>query len=327
MARLSIVVPIYNASNYLRECLDSIVNQIYEDKELILVNDGSKDNSLSICEEYASKYSYIKIVDKENGGVHTARNAGLEVASSPYVAFVDSDDCMDANHFSLLMENIEKNDSDVAATGYKTEYSSNFKMNEEEKNIVHFTIEGSNACLRAIEDLNHKLEGFVWNKVYRKEAIGLIRFRDDIPICDDLLFNYEFMRSARRACYINAHTYHYRYVADSLSKNSSMERYIRCLRGMKNLCKWCEINAPHCLDDIYKNYIFWNTKSCEHMLNNYDESAFLEIQKNLKECASYISKCKFRIRFLAYKILKSWNVYAFYARAIWKLKEIYRSFS
>ena len=89
---LSVIVPIYNTEKYLNRCVDSIINQTYKDLEVILVNDGSTDGSLAICREYEKKDVRVKVVNKENGGLSSARNAGLDVSSGDYVTFVDSDD-------------------------------------------------------------------------------------------------------------------------------------------------------------------------------------------------------------------------------------------
>lgn len=101
---LTIIVPIYNTENYLSECIDSILNQSYKDIELILINDGSTDNSSSICDEYSSKDKRIKVIHIENRGVSYARNTGLSIAKGEYITFVDSDDFVSND---IYLENIK----------------------------------------------------------------------------------------------------------------------------------------------------------------------------------------------------------------------------
>lgn len=113
MPFLSVIVPVYNAENYLRECLDSIVNQTYRDFELILVNDGSTDRSPQICCEYAHKYKYIHIVDKKNGGLISARKAGLAKACGEYIGWVDSDDRIMPEMFEKMCGEAEKTNADI----------------------------------------------------------------------------------------------------------------------------------------------------------------------------------------------------------------------
>ena len=113
MAKVSVIVPVYNVEDYLRECLDSLINQTLEDIQIILVDDGSKDNSGIICDEYAKKDSRISVIHKENGGQSSARNAGLEIASGEYVLFVDSDDYIVENALEVLFGNAYEYDVDI----------------------------------------------------------------------------------------------------------------------------------------------------------------------------------------------------------------------
>ncbi|MDE5548972.1 MAG: glycosyltransferase, partial [Clostridia bacterium] len=114
---ISIIVPIYNVEKYLRKGIESIINQTYTDLEIILVNDGSKDNCLDICKEYANKDSRIKIVDKPNGGLVSAWKAGVEVASGDFIGFIDPDDYIDEDYYQKLYEAIQSNDADIAVCG------------------------------------------------------------------------------------------------------------------------------------------------------------------------------------------------------------------
>ena len=104
MPLVSIVVPVYKIENVLHYCIDSILNQIYEDFELILVDDGSPDNSGKICDEYAKKENRIKVIHKENGGVSSARNCGIDAAKGKYICFVDSDDYVNKNYLEILIK-------------------------------------------------------------------------------------------------------------------------------------------------------------------------------------------------------------------------------
>ena len=322
MVKLSIIVPVYNAEAYLDSCLTSLVEQEYKDKEIILVNDGSKDSSLDICNKYAINYPYIRVIDKENEGASSARNIGIDSSQAAFISFVDADDCVDKDHFSILMNHILKHNCDVAAVGYKTEYAPVFKNKNQVKS--HYIYEGSKHCLAGISNDVNSLTGYVWNKVYKKNTIQGLRFRNDVSICEDLIFNYEFMKNVSRACYIDVETYHYRYVPNSLSKTTSIEKYLSCLNALEFLCDWCKINAPHCIEDTYKNYIFWITKVCESMLYCYDENVFIDIQKKLECSKGYISICKLRIRILASQILKSWEAYKCWGIFFFRAKVFYR---
>ena len=114
-AKVSVIIPVYNAEQYLKRCLDSVLAQTYQDFEIICIDDGSTDNSGAICDEYAKKDSRIRILRKENGGVSSARNAGLNIAEGEYITFIDSDDYVDTDYMQTLYENLEG--ADAVASG------------------------------------------------------------------------------------------------------------------------------------------------------------------------------------------------------------------
>lgn len=115
--KISCIVPVYNVEKYLRRCVDSILNQTFTDFELILVDDGSLDNSPAICDEYAVKDSRIKVIHKVNGGVSSARNVGLDVAKGEWICFVDSDDLIEADYMQKMYEAAINNNSDFIMCG------------------------------------------------------------------------------------------------------------------------------------------------------------------------------------------------------------------
>lgn len=131
MVKLSIIVPIYNVEQYLRKCVDSVLNQDYEDYEIILVDDGSPDGCPQICDEYAAKHENIRVVHRENGGLSAARNSGIEEAKGEYVMFVDSDDYIEPNVLRGLMEQVEREQLDVLHFDYQ-----NVRMNAAGQNEV-----------------------------------------------------------------------------------------------------------------------------------------------------------------------------------------------
>ncbi len=300
---LSVTVPVYNAAKYLDECVQSLLAQTYKDYEIILVDDGSKDESVEICDRYAEEYENIRVIHKENGGVHTARNVGLENSKGDLVAFIDSDDLVDPQAFEIMIDALVKSNSDIVACGYRTEYG-NIHL------ATHSVIPETrifSGGKEAAKGISNGLTGFIWNKITKKSAIGSLRFRDDIPICDDLFFNYQLMLRVEKAVVVDLPLYHYRYVAVSLSKTAPITRYMGCLAGMNRLVKWVEENVPKCTDDIRRNFIFWNTKTCEQMLNDYHPEAFKQVQQYITESKDYIEGCSTRIKLLAKSILKSWS--------------------
>ena len=125
MPLISIIVPVYNVEYYLHECLESLVNQTYFNLEIILIDDGSKDASGKICDEYAAKDSRIVVVHQENAGVSQARNCGIEMASGEYIMFVDSDDWVDSDICAVLMDSLSKYKTESSMCTYVREYTNN----------------------------------------------------------------------------------------------------------------------------------------------------------------------------------------------------------
>ena len=188
---LTVVIPIYNAEKYIKDVVACVISQTYKSIELILVDDGSTDKSAKICDEYQSKYSFIKVIHKANGGVHTARNTGLEAATGEYICFIDSDDWINEDYCELLMNAILITNSDFAACGFITEYAedkvSTKKINNK-PNIITFST--STECTSAIGNGKYSVGGFVWNKIFKVSTIGNLRFRDDIQIFYHLFNKY-----------------------------------------------------------------------------------------------------------------------------------------
>lgn len=322
---LSIIVPVYNAEKYLRELLDTLVNQTYEDKEIILVDDESTDKSGLICDQYAEKYSFVRVIHKKNEGVQKARNTGLEAANGIYIALVDSDDALDIDFYEIVIKAMERTGSDVGVCGFQTEYSSNMHILKKHDDIpAEVIIDGSENILTCVMGGGeNNLAGFVWNKVFKRSIVGNIKFRPEISICDDLFFTLETMKNTQRAVLVKTPMYHYRYVASSLSKNASINRFENCLDCLGVLNEWVKKNIPNCIDDAYKNYIFWNTKTCEQMLKNRDERVFRKVQRNIGSCKEYINKCSIRMRLISMAILKSWTSYRMVGGVFWELKKVY----
>ena len=131
---ISIIVPIYNVEKYLKKCIDSIINQTYKNLEIILVDDGSPDNCGKICDEYAKKDNRIKVIHKENGGVSSARNVGVENATGEYIGFVDSDDYIEKDMYEVLINNLKKENADISIISNYEVYKNKIIENKKKEN-------------------------------------------------------------------------------------------------------------------------------------------------------------------------------------------------
>ena len=211
--KLSIIVPVHNTEKYLPECIDSLVNQTYRDKEIILVDNGSTDSSGEICDRCAEQYDFVRVIHQENQGIQGSRNTGLKYAVGELIAFVDSDDGIDHDAYEILISELVKTQSDLAVCGFVTEYSGGLHICEKHgKYPEAVIIEGKADCLSSIHSEKNNISGFVWNKVFKKEKIQGGTFRKDIEIVDDLYFVYETVARVETIVYVPLPMYHYRYV-------------------------------------------------------------------------------------------------------------------
>lgn len=210
--KISIIIPVYNAEKYLRQCLDSVLAQTYSDFEVLLINDGSKDNSGKICDEYAAKDTRFTVFHKENGGVSSARNLGLENAQGEWVTFVDSDDYI-ADEFLEVF--INYNDQvDFKLMGVK-------KKNKKQE-TDHFCFANSEVFLLAEFLSKYSLYQYFagpWAKFFKAKIIreNKLRFDEALFWGEDALFNIQYLRSCTQIATIRKELYFYREVDTGLA--------------------------------------------------------------------------------------------------------------
>lgn len=206
---VSIIVPIYNAEKYLNRCVDSILKQDYPKFELLLMDDGSRDSSGAICDEYARKDSRVKVVHKENTGVSDTRNQALSLAQGEYIQFLDSDDWIVPEATRLLVRSMEQYQCDmVIADFYRVSGERLAQKGDIEEDGVMDRQEFA-ACM--IENPADFYYGVLWNKLYRRKIIEENSIRMDVSIswCEDFLFNLEYIRHASSFYALQVPIYYY----------------------------------------------------------------------------------------------------------------------
>lgn len=178
MTKISVIVPVYNVEKYLSQCLDSIIHQTYKNLEIILVDDGSTDSSGLICDNYSQKDKRIKIIHKCQGGLSDARNAGLKIATGEYISFIDSDDFIDKNMYSILINNTQKYNSDIVWFNYYNYYSKKHFINSSIiKNNDLYDLSSSDK-IKFAKNLfyQYKMDAHVWAKLYKRSIFNNIKF-------------------------------------------------------------------------------------------------------------------------------------------------------
>ena len=202
MPTISIIVPVYNVEKYLNRCVDSILNQTFTDFELILVNDGSTDNSGKICDEYAKKDQRVKAIHKSNGGVSSARNRGLGEAIGKYVMFCDSDDYVADNWCSMLLYYIRKFPDRFIVSDVWKVYSDDREI---------FRVGGSEKIETFYQLYKRYLSCSIWNKIYDIEVLrkNSIFFENGCPWSEDVPFNTKYCQLCNGIMYIDTPLYYY----------------------------------------------------------------------------------------------------------------------
>jgi len=229
MAKVSVIIPIYNVEKYLVKCLTSIVNQTFQDIELICVNDGSVDNSLDVLTKFASVNSKIKIIDAENGGPSSARNIGLDNCSleSKYIFFVDSDDWIEPNMLELALIEIERDEEiDIVSWCGRV-----LKADDSVSNRVFRDMENYQAMkfigkYEIDDNLLLELPLTVWNKLFKKELIEKYNIRFPVGLkYEDNAFFYKYVLHAKHIYCLNEFLYNYIMRSDSIMGNYYNKKY------------------------------------------------------------------------------------------------------
>lgn len=213
--KLSVIIPIYNVEKYLDKCLNSVLKQIEKDDEVILVNDGSIDNSLSICENIKDLYknNNIILINKQNEGVAIARNVGLKKATGDYIFWIDSDDWLDDNCIKYIKDTIEKTNSDIILFDFYNVNRKNINpcfIFKEEKKINKEKI--------LIEVAQDSFRSFLWRTVVKREIYKDIYFPEGIQMMEDFSVYHLLFHKAKTFYYIRKPLYYYRLLNNSLSQ-------------------------------------------------------------------------------------------------------------
>ena len=171
-ALISLIIPVYKVEKYLEKCIQSVINQTYENLQIILVDDGSPDNCGKICDEYAKKDHRIEVIHKSNGGLSDARNKGLEIAKGEYIGFVDSDDYIEADMYEVLYNLLKQYNADVSICNFYTVSQGKISIKNADNGINEYNrIEILKEIL-----LDKNIQSYAWNKLYKKELIDEIKY-------------------------------------------------------------------------------------------------------------------------------------------------------
>lgn len=245
---ISIIIPVFNAEKYINRCIKSVVNQSYSELEIIVVNDGSIDNSLFICELLATQDSRIKVVSQDNGGVSKARNTGLRLAKGEYVMFLDSDDYMLPDMCKTMLDVLYSKQADCVICGIQEPEGGLWCP---QKNIDYSTL--ADFKREFIYQLNTELLSPCWNKIFKRQLITHL-FDEKISFGEDLIFDLEYLNNCTRFSFITTPlVYHEKQVAGSLVTKTGLRRLMDIEKIHKIIMQFA--GEENISQDLHKKYI------------------------------------------------------------------------
>lgn len=222
--KISVIIPVYNAENYLRETLSDLINQSYQDMEFIVLDDGSVDGSAKIIQEYALKDKRIQFIQLENGGPSKARNLGLNVAKGEYIRFVDADDRIPTDSVSNMMQVFEKNsDIDLVIGNFVCDSAKGYFTGE---GLKSGKVNSAEFAEIFIDHVKSFYFGVPWNKLYKREIIEKyqIRFDENIDWCEDFLFNVKYFSKCKMMYFLNLQQGVYQYCTRDTGITSNVSK-------------------------------------------------------------------------------------------------------
>lgn len=244
--KISVIVPVYKVEQYLNRCIQSIVNQSYNDLEIVLVDDGSPDECPAICDSWAERDQRIKVIHKENGGLSSARNAGLDIATGDYIAFVDSDDYAASNMFEIMLDAAIRNNVDVACCGrVRVSTASKVEMFTLPEEQV-FT--GEEAIKQLL--IGGAIEEAAWDKLYKADIFDKRRFPDG-EINEDIVQTIEILGACRQIVHVGRALYYYCENKNSITTSKYNHRKMICIKHLDQIANYLNKSYPQSLQYFY----------------------------------------------------------------------------
>lgn len=321
--KLSIIVPVYNAEKYLNKCIKSILNQKINDFELILINDGSTDCSGEICESYAEIDDRIKVIHKENAGQAAARNLGIKLSKGDYIGFIDSDDWIHTDMYSILLKHVDVYQSDIVACNFYvmqkdgtfkkySQYSGNMELDKDSAMNEIYT--------------NNMLSFSPCNKIYKRSLFDKLLFTEGI-ILEDKDISYKLIFKSSKISYVGQPLYYYRYNECSTLRSAFTLKRLDEYKVSNDMYQFYLVHYPEISDLVYLNvfntgiflyshislYYKEKTKDFKYLIN-FDKKILVRLLK--------YKKVNFKQKSIILLTLFSPSLFIVLKRLVWKVKYI-----
>ncbi|MCI6420699.1 MAG: glycosyltransferase [Blautia sp.] len=292
MAEVSIIVPVYQVEKYIRQCVDSILAQTFTDFELILVDDGSKDKSGQICDEYARMDTRVKVIHKENGGAADTRNRGMDQAVGNYVMFVDSDDYLAPTMLECLYRNILNENADIAACNYLY-FFENDRKKDFATNVQSEVLTGTEIFYYRKNERNYGFWTVVWNKLMKRETVGKVRFRSGKYYEDEFWAN-EIYQMDIKIVTIPECLYYYRQHENSTMRQKKIARSLDLIEAYQERI-YIYLQEQKYSGQAYKVLVYSleHLEESKRLITNEDErKKYIQEEKRTKDIVNQLKKRK-----------------------------------
>lgn len=264
-ALISIIIPVYKVEKYLEKCIQSLINQTYENLQIILVDDGSPDNCGKICDEYAKKDHRIEVIHKSNGGLSDARNKGLEIAKGEYIGFIDSDDYIESDMYEVLYNLLKQYNADVSICNFYTVSQGKIAIKNAENGIKEYNrIEILKEVL-----LDNNIQSYAWNKLYKKELFDEIKY----PVgkkYEDIGTTFYLLEKCNKVVVTEKPEYYYINRQDSIVNNVTETTITDYIELIMQRYDYIEENIKE-LSSYNKDYLKKILKTAEQDIKNLNE--------------------------------------------------------
>lgn len=307
MKKLSVIIPCYNVEDYVGKCIESVLDNKIKDIEIILVNDGSKDNTLDIIKKYEKEHKEIKVIDQKNGGLSDARNTGLSVATGKYVTFLDSDDYVDSNMYVSMLEKAEENDFDLVCCGVKWLYPT-YEVNSSAG------FDNDLLTKDEVKSEMYRIYPGACNKIYKRSTIGDLRFKKGVWY-EDVEFTYRYLANVNSIGLVPEYYYYYMQREGSITYTYN-EKLFDLIDNLNSVVKYYEDNnlMDEYSDEIEYTYVrYLYATFVKRLAKMKDKKRFNEGVKSVIKCVKEkfpnYKKNKYMKMGMKGKYLKHFNMF------------------
>ncbi len=321
---VSVIVPVYNTEKTLKRCLESIVQQEYQNLEILLIDDGSTDNSFQICQNYAMLDYRIKVFSKPNGGLSSARNFGIDQATGEYICFIDSDDWIHSQYVSLLICAIRKYSCDIAACSYSTISSDGFSEQKysfdsilmKKKEFMHLMF------------VDRSISVFAWNKLYKKSLFSAVKYPEG-KLYEDIVPMFFLVDKVECVAVTHQKLYNYYYNPDSITNSNYKSKDEDYIEQWEIVAVQCKSKYPELMPDLDYRLLFSHFR----LLNKIALSSYPVSPKDYEHHIQYLKKhwnnilkipyFSFGVKMQLFILLFNWNFYVYIYRKLKYLKMLW----